>query len=569
MQPHTPDQPIASAPHFPFVAVTGQEPFKLALILAAINPALGGVLISGPRGCAKSTLARGMADLLPGGSHTFVTLPLGASEEMLVGTLDLQQVLQDKQVAFHPGLLAKADGGILYVDEVNLLNDYLVDLLLDVAASGVNCVERDGISHRHAANFLLVGTMNPDEGELRPQLQDRFGLCVHLDNQYSLEERVEIVRRREAFDTDPAAYCKTFAGDEHQLLSKLEVARNALPRIQCADELRITIAERCHAAGVEGLRGDIVWYRAALAHAAWSGRDAVNAADIDAVEELVLAHRRKTPSAPPPTSGDRRSQSRSQSPSVSQPGNPQGEWGQMAPEHMKTAEQTAIAIPSATQPQQAVGKEAGNLSSAALKGPTEGVGRLSGKHSKRPNWFASLVSSAGQWPPCKLMMRRARNGQAVLHFVLLDTSASTLKNNLFATAKAAILDIAEQAYRRREQLTVWGFGNQQVEHFLPRRRAPKALRQLLDTIPAGGGTPLREGLLEAREYLRKLSRQQPGLLMRTYLITDGRSSQQVADLRLPGECLLIDIESSPVKRGRGQALARELAADYFSLAVAH
>ncbi|MEZ5523664.1 MAG: VWA domain-containing protein [Pseudomonadales bacterium] len=166
-------------------------------------------------------------------------------------------------------------------------------------------------------------------------------------------------------------------------------------------------------------------------------------------------------------------------------------------------------------------------------------------------------------------MRRARNGQAVLHFVLLDTSASTLKNNLFATAKAAILDIAEQAYRRREQLTVWGFGNQQVEHFLPRRRAPKALRQLLDTIPAGGGTPLREGLLEAREYLRKLSRQQPGLLMRTYLITDGRSSQQVADLRLPGECLLIDIESSPVKRGRGQALARELAADYFSLAVAH
>ncbi|MEH6358065.1 MAG: VWA domain-containing protein [Pseudomonadales bacterium] len=166
-------------------------------------------------------------------------------------------------------------------------------------------------------------------------------------------------------------------------------------------------------------------------------------------------------------------------------------------------------------------------------------------------------------------MRKARSGQPVLHFVLLDTSASTLKNSLFANAKAAIMEIAEQAYRSREQLTVWGFGNQQVENFLPRRRAPKALRQLLDTIPAGGGTPLREGLQQAGDYLRQIAKQHPEMAMRTYLITDGRSSQQVADLRLPGECLLIDIESSPVKRGRGQELARELAADYFSLSPAH
>jgi len=565
-----------SATQFPFVAVTGQQSFKLALILAAINPKLGGVLISGPRGCAKSTLARGMAALLPGGTHTFVTLPLGATEDMLVGTLDLQQVLQDKNVAFHPGLLSKADGGILYVDEVNLLNDHLVDLLLDVAASGVNCVERDGISHSHEANFLLVGTMNPDEGELRPQLQDRFGLAVHLDNQYLLDERVEIVRRREAFDADPQGYCEEYLVEQQELLAALEAARNALPQVACSDELRVAIAERCHAAGVEGLRGDIVWYRAAIAHAAWCGRNDVSEEDLSAVEELVLAHRRKTPpsSSTPPPSNRRPPQQQPRNEqnqdSSSEQESAQGEWGQMAPRQLKTADALNAGVPvSAISPQLAQKQMQGDTSSSASKGSSEGFGKLSQKETRRPNWFTSLVSSAGQWPPTKLKMRKARSGQPVLHFVLLDTSASTLKNSLFANAKAAIMEIAEQAYRSREQLTVWGFGNQQVESFLPRRRAPKALRQLLDTIPAGGGTPLREGLQQAGDYLRKIAKQHPEMALRTYLITDGRSSQQVADLRLPGECLLIDIESSPVKRGRGQELARELAADYFSLAVAH
>ena len=458
-----------SDPEFPFVAVTGQQSFKLALILAAINPALGGVLISGPRGCAKSTLARGMADLLPGGSHTFVTLPLGATEDMLVGTLDLQQVLQDKNVAFHPGLLSKADGGILYVDEVNLLNDNLVDLLLDVAVSGVNCVERDGISHSHAARFLLVGTMNPDEGELRPQLQDRFGLAVHLDNQYSLEERVEIVRCREAFDADPQGYCEQFNTEQQQLLAALETARKVLPQVQCSDELRAVIAESCHAAGVEGLRGDIVWYRAARAHAAWCGHSEVCEADLSAVEELVLAHRRKTPPSAPkqPPSAPRQpkqspQQPRNEKENSSDQESEQGEWGQMAPEQLKTADAINAGVPVAVNSaQQTLRNQSLDVaSSRAAKGVSSGSGKLSQNETRRPNWFASLVGSAGQWPPTKLTMRKARNGQPVLHFVLLDTSASTLKNSLFANAKATILEIAEHAYRAREQLTVWGFGNQ-------------------------------------------------------------------------------------------------------------
>ena len=421
--------------------------------------------------------------------------------------------------------------------------------------------------------------MNPDEGELRPQLQDRFGLAVHLDNQYSLEERVEIVRRREAFDANPQGYLEQFNADQQQLLAALETARNALPQVQCSDELRVAIAERCHAAGVEGLRGDIVWYRAALAHAAWCGRNDVSEEDLSAVEELVLAHRRKTPpssSTPPPSSSSQpKRRPPQQQPSNEQDSSPeqesaQGEWGQMAPQQLKTADALNAGVPvGAVAPQARLKQTLGDTSSNASKGPSEGSGKLSQKETRRPNWFTSLVSSAGQWPPTKLKMRKARSGQPVLHFVLLDTSASTLKNSLFANAKAAIMEIAEQAYRSREQLTVWGFGNQQVENFLPRRRAPKALRELLDTISAGGGTPLREGLQQAGDYLRQIAKQHPEMAMRTYLITDGRSSQQVADLRLPGECLLIDIESSPVKRGRGQELARELAADYFSLALAH
>ena len=178
---------MSDTPHFPLSAVVGAEALKLALCLTAIDPKIGGVLIEGPRGMAKSTLARGLADLLASGQ--FVTLPLGATEERLVGTLDLDAALGQGRAQFSPGVLAKADGGVLYVDEVNLLPDHLVDLLLDVAASGTNLIERDGISHRHSAKFVLIGTMNPEEGELRPQLLDRFGLNVALSGQPAPQER--------------------------------------------------------------------------------------------------------------------------------------------------------------------------------------------------------------------------------------------------------------------------------------------------------------------------------------------------------------------------------------------
>jgi len=288
-------------PQFPLAAVVAADSLKLALCLAAIDPAIGGVLIEGPRGMAKSTLARGVAQLLPGGH--FVTLPLGASEERIVGTLDLDAALAESRAQFSPGLLAKADGGVLYVDEVNLLPDHLVDLLLDVAASGVNHVERDGISHQHAARFVLIGTMNPEEGQLRPQLLDRFGLNVILDAQPQPQARAEIVRRRLAFDADPAAFMQQWQAPQQALRERCLAARGALTNIELDDVSVNEIAERCYAAGVDGLRADLVWLRAARAHAAWRGADSISAEDIDAVEPFALAHRRRhtpPPAAQPP-----------------------------------------------------------------------------------------------------------------------------------------------------------------------------------------------------------------------------------------------------------------------------
>ncbi|ERI53714.1 magnesium chelatase [Pseudomonas sp. EGD-AK9] len=308
--------------HFPLAAVVGADSLKLALCLAAIDPAIGGVLIEGPRGMAKSTLARGLADLLDGGR--FVTLPLGASEERIVGTLDLDAALGEGRAQFSPGLLARADGGVLYVDEVNLLPDHLVDLLLDAAASGVNHVERDGISHRHAARFVLIGTMNAEEGELRPQLLDRFGLNLALDGQPQPAERAEIVRRRLAFDANPEAFLQRWQDEQDALAMRCQNARQRLADIPLADAALGEISQRCFAAAVDGLRADLVWLRAARAHAAWRGAAAIEPVDIEAVEDFVLRHRRQ--SQPQAAMPPEQNQVPQQAPEQSQG---EGQWGEL------------------------------------------------------------------------------------------------------------------------------------------------------------------------------------------------------------------------------------------------
>jgi magnesium chelatase subunit I len=278
-------------PAFPFAALIGQAPLQQALLLAAIDPGLGGVLVSGPRGTAKSTAARALAELLPQGQ--LVNLPLGASEDRLIGTLDIETVLRDGAVRFSPGLLAKAHEGVLYVDEVNLLPDALVDALLDAAASGVNTVERDGVSHSHDARFVLIGTMNPEEGELRPQLIDRFGLMVALQNCFEPQVRQAIVKARLAFDLDPRAFRTGYAQQQAQYVERIRAARNALPQLAFDDAVHAHVSALCIDAAVDGLRADLVMLRAARALAALEQAGAVTVRHVECVAEAVLMHRRR------------------------------------------------------------------------------------------------------------------------------------------------------------------------------------------------------------------------------------------------------------------------------------
>ena len=328
---------MSTSPSFPFTALVAQEQLQRALLLAAIDPAIGGVLIAGPRGTAKSTAARALAALLPGAP--FVTLPLAASLEQLVGTLSLQDALQSGELRFAPGILARAHGGVLYVDEVNLLPDALVDALLDAAASGVNTVERDGISQRHAARFVLVGTMNPEEGELRPQLLDRFGLSVQLANPQDAATRSAIVRARLAFEAEPEALLAAHQAELARLGERISTARARLAQLAWSDAVLARAAELALAASVDGLRADLVMLRAARALAALYARNEVLPADVDAVAELALAHRRGEAQQPPAAPQAPQAQSPGHPPPNPQganatpgPDTPAGDWGALPPQ---------------------------------------------------------------------------------------------------------------------------------------------------------------------------------------------------------------------------------------------
>jgi magnesium chelatase subunit I len=280
---------------FPFSAIVGQDEMKRALLIAAVDARIGGVMVFGDRGTGKSTAVRALAALLPplekGVPVPFVDLPLGATEDRVVGALDLERALGAGEKAFEPGLLAKADRGFLYIDEINLLEDHIVDLLLDVAASGENVVEREGLSVRHPARFVLVGSGNPEEGELRPQLLDRFGLSVEVRTPQDLGARVEVLRRCDAFERDAGAFAADWAKAEKKTLKQIAKAKALLPDVEMPDAVLTRASELCMAVGADGLRGELTLMRASRAQAALDGKNAVTEKHLIAVAPLALRHR--------------------------------------------------------------------------------------------------------------------------------------------------------------------------------------------------------------------------------------------------------------------------------------
>jgi magnesium chelatase subunit D len=564
---------------FPFSAVVGHDDAKLALLLAAIDPAIGGVLLRGQKGSAKTTLARGLAALLPG-EAPFVDLPLGATEDRLIGTLDLGAVLTGDGRRFEPGLLAAAHGGVLYVDEVNLLPDHLVDVLLDVAASGVNRVEREGISHEHAARFVLIGSMNPEEGDLRPQLLDRFGLAVEVTTSTDPVERAEAVRRRVAFDADPAAVARLHAPAEQELGARL--ARTCSARVP--DALMVRIGALCAAAGVDGLRADLVISRAAAALAGWNGHDEATADDVRRVAPMALVHRqRRTPFDEP--RGDGLDDALD---ALDQPDN-SDDHGASETDPERVAEPDR-------PPQRVVPLRASRAAAEATgrRSPGDGSrGRLVGNRvPDGPIGSVAIAATAravaerrardpGGPAVCTEDLREARREQRTGNLLVLavDASGSMGAPRRMEAVKGAVLGLLVDAYQRRDRVALVAFRGDGAEVLLRATGSVEVARARLADLPTGGRTPLAAGIDAALTVASSPANQGSGQRPLLVLVSDGRATaasdgDPVAAARRAAatvrarrvDAVVVDAENGAGRLGLAAELAEEMGARYLRLA---
>ncbi len=587
---------------FPFSAIVGQRNMKRALIFNAVDPSIGGVLISGTRGTAKSTAARALAGLLPpidvaegdpfhrepAGDDAvaqvptpFVNLPLGSTEDRLLGTLDIQRALQHGEKHFEPGLLAAAHRGVLYVDEVNLLPDHLVDVLLDAVAMGVNRIEREGVSFEHPARVILIGTMNPEEGELRPQLLDRFGLFVQAESYLDPAERKEVVRRRMRFDDAPDEIMAEWASSDKQLAASIVHARRALLTVATPEERFDQIAELAAEAHVDGLRADIVMVKTARAAAAFEGSDEVTAAHIEEAAELTLGHRRRSQAEPP--RGRAPQPPPPQPPRQSSPGERQEEG--------REQEDSSRNLAGERESHFAVGSplETRLPSLPTRRGSPQG--RRSGPLACRPSGAfvraveprpgdsltialtATLRAAALEGVPLaprhlRIKQRRSRRRNLLLFVV--DASGSMAASERMRAAKGAVCGLLEEAYQKRDVVGLVAFRDEGAEELLaPTRSAVRAYRRLSE-LPTGGRTPLGAGLAKALQIVARRQSQEAELTPYLVVVTDGRATwprgaawaealEQAARIaRKKIAVLCIDTESGPVRLGQTAALARAM-----------
>ncbi|MBI4498179.1 MAG: magnesium chelatase subunit D family protein [Chloroflexi bacterium] len=644
-------------PVFPFTALVGQDLMKKALILNAINHRIGGVLIRGHKGTAKSTAVRAFARILPDISATdcpyacdpdgalvcdvcltrrqegqvpkvrrrpvpFVDLPVGATEDRVVGSINLEAAIKAGERVFDPGLLAAANRGILYVDEVNLLADHLVDVLLDAAAMGQNYVEREGVSVVHPAQFLLVGTMNPEEGELRPQLLDRFALAVDVAGLPRPPDRAEVVRRRIAFEADPAGFAARWQEEEERERQRILAAQALLPAVEVGEDELDLITRICCAFEVDGLRGDIVMYKTAQALAAYAGRRRVAAEDVREAAQLALQHRRRRQPFDPPEFDRQRLDDllqRQPSEEGAQPrpadagGASSGVGGSPTRPHPGTegtppdqvfAAGTPFPVRPLTPPpgrpslslmpsghrsrvKGTGGQRAGRYVGSCLPvGALPTVGNLAldatlraaapwqvPRRVAQPDGPALLVRPSD----IREKVRETRAGNLVLFVV--DASGSMAARQRMVAVKGAVLSLLLDAYQKRDRVGLIAFRGEAASLVVPPTNSVELAERRLRILPTGGRTPLAHGLALALETIERC--RATGWEWRPWLvlISDGRPNVplygtdplvdafRVAEhVRTRGiQTLAIDTEIGPIRLGRLRQLAEQLGASCLRL----
>lgn len=626
---------------YPFSAIVGQDELKLALLINAVDPRVGGVLIRGHKGTAKSTAVRALRWVLPEidvvegcrfGCHPqliaelcsecrerraegplpkarrrprLVDLPVSATEDRVVGTIDLEQALKHGERRFEAGLLADANRGLLYVDEVNLLDDHLVDTLLDSAAGGVNVVEREGIRFEHPARFVLVGTMNPEEGELRPQLLDRFGLCVDVEGIADPAERVEILKRRRGFEDDPDGFGRHWREPQQALQERISGAIRSLPDVELDDDLLFMIASVCASMGVDGHRADLVMGRAAAAFALLDGRREVTAADIRAIAPLVLAHRmRRSPfeeqrfdqqrleqamGSATPVGGQQRDEAGGPEPSdgatAPRETNPEGK----PTDAMSADEITAELVAGMDRMRRAHGgrrqettsdDHTGRYVRAEPARPGQPVDlaldatiRAAAPHQKQRE---SDLAITIREQDIRTKVRKRRVGASIVFCV--DASGSMGASNRMEIAKAAVFELLVDAYQRRDRVGLVAFRGEAAEVLLQPTASVELAQLKLKTLPTGGATPIAHGILKSVDVLTSEARREDGIVPWLVLLTDGRANVGIgrglgsedarsAAARLkdtPIHTLVIDT-SEPGSGVAARELARAAGAEYVRL----
>lgn len=630
---------------FPFTAIVGQERMKKALLLNAINPNLGGVLIRGQKGTAKSTAARALANLLPeievvsdcpfhcspadprlmcsrcterkGRGEQLpvlkrkmlvVDLPLGATEDKVIGTLDIEHAIKKGEKRFEPGVLANANRGILYVDEVNLLDDHIVDILLDSAAMGVNIVEREGVSYSHPARFILIGTMNPEEGELRPQLLDRFGMCVEVEGVLDVEERVRIVERWSHYEEDPHAMEREWEPEDKRVRELIANACRMLPNVRYAADLVRLVAGICVDMGVDGHRADIAMLKVARTIAALHQRENVTEEDVKEAADLVLAHRmRKKPFQEPEIDRDRldhliENRKKQKQDDKQKENHHQHNNGQHSSENNHGADSEtqlplgdAFRVKSLTLPREREPKSAAGRRSATISDSKHGRYAKSKPSNEHPNDIALDATLRAAAPYQKT---RERNGMAVkvecqdlrekvrerkigatILFVV-DSSGSMGANQRMIETKGAILSLLMDAYQKRDRVGMVAFKGDRAEVLLEPTSSVEMAKRALELLPTGGKTPMAEGLTKAWEVLSKELNKHKGIQALLVLISDGRANvsmakeknvfeelKQIAEqIRSAGiRSIVMDTEGGFVRFEKMRELSEALGARYFRI----